>query len=123
MTTNPDGQEHVNAARTPEARIRLLLDLTDHPNLGEEITYDRRFNTAEWPRNGYCLQRSDVEAVLAELDKVRARSGDLERRMKEASEGVESMVRLFEEYKESAKAEIDELKRKLAALGVRDDDD
>lgn len=80
MTTNPGGQEHVNAARTPEARIRLLLKLTEGFSLGDAIIYDRRFNTKEWPRNGYSLSRSDVEAVLKELDAVRKELADLDDR-------------------------------------------
>lgn len=90
MTTNPGGQEHVNAARTPEARIRLLLELTDHPNLGDEITYDRRFNTEAWPRNGYVLQRTDLEAVLAELDRCRGQ-------IKERGDEIERLTNELEE--------------------------
>lgn len=79
MTSNPGGQEHVNAARTAEERVRLLLEITDHPNLGEEIAYDRRFNTEAWPRDGYALQRSDLLAVLDELDRARGKVGELEK--------------------------------------------
>lgn len=62
-------------ASTPEERIRLLLEITDYPNLGDEIVYDERFRSQAWPRTGYALQRSDLEAVLASLDEARSAAG------------------------------------------------
>lgn len=59
-------------AVTAEERVRLYLKLVDSPSLAEDIVYDKRFKTEAWPRTGYCLQRSDLEAVLADLDAARS---------------------------------------------------
>ncbi len=57
-----------------ESRIRTLLAeiSPDTYNLGGEIVYSAAFRSDEWPRSSYALNRPDVEALLAELDRARA---------------------------------------------------
>lgn len=57
-----------------EQRIRTLL--AELPastrNLGVEIVYSKKFRSEEWPRGQYALDRDDVDAVLAKLDRLRS---------------------------------------------------
>lgn len=121
MTTNPGGQEHVQAARTPEERIRLLLKLTDYPNLGDEITYDRRFNTEAWPRNGYCLQRSDLEAVLKRVGDLEEENALQRQDLEDAQNQIEDLKTASDEVNamragwSEKRKELEESNRKLRA--------
>lgn len=99
MTTETGGQEGTKAARTPEERIRLLLEITNIPNLGDEIIYDGRFNTEEWPHNGYCLQRTDLEVVLKDLSAARDKAAELERDNEAARQDIEDLQNQIEDLK------------------------
>lgn len=56
-----------------ERRIRALLAELDPGvyNLGDQIVYSNAFESPEWPRGFYALNRPDVEALLAQLDQAR----------------------------------------------------
>lgn len=56
-----------------ERRIRTLLAELgpDVYALGDQIVYGRAFESAEWPRGFYALNRPDMEATLALLDQAR----------------------------------------------------
>jgi hypothetical protein len=56
-----------------EQRIRTLLAELgpDVHNLGSGPLYSDAFRSGEWPRGVYALDRTDLEAVLALLDRAR----------------------------------------------------
>lgn len=62
-----------------EGRVRLYAELSSRAgahNVGWDTLYDARFKSKELPRSAYAMSLSDLEAVLAELDRLRALVGD-----------------------------------------------
>lgn len=60
--------------RLAERRIRTLLAVlpAGTRNLGAEVVYSDAFRSKEWPRGFYALDRPDLEALLAKLDRARS---------------------------------------------------
>lgn len=57
-----------------EKRVRALLAELgpDVHNLGSGLVHSDAFRSEEWPRGVYALDRTDLEAVLALLDRARS---------------------------------------------------
>lgn len=57
-----------------EQRIRTLLAEVEPGthNLGAELVYSDAFRSEEWPRGVYALDRTDMEALFALLDRARS---------------------------------------------------
>jgi predicted nuclease with TOPRIM domain len=108
-------------------RIRLYMELTDTPDLSDEMISDPRFKSEEWPRSMYALSRADMRAVLAELEHLReVRDGFAEKLLDLDSTNVKILALAAEARAAiaSSSEESERLKRVLesvkASLATRD---
>lgn len=67
-----------------EGRIRLYMELFPQcHNFGDDIAFDSRFVSEEWPRRAYAITRPDLDAVLAELARLRDQIPSLRKQVEE----------------------------------------
>lgn len=65
-------------------RVRLYVELSvTAKSMGWGIVFDARFQSEEWPRTAYALDKSDVETVLANHDRLIEALGTCEQKNKE----------------------------------------